>query len=263
MKNSIGMIVVAVLVSAGLVGGATLLRAHAAPQSSGPVVITTPPPTLPTTDWEKDFVSVGPGGTGSTSPYAPPPGISPTDALGREIFSGFASSYTGGAFNAKKAAAAAADIAAHQVAATPPTKVYTLANVVLQKPAVGRDYENALKATMLQANAVREYELSTFSRAVHNNDTADLARLRADAAVYSALAEALIKVPVPQSLAEEHVAAVNAIAEIAAADDALGNWTGDPLDALRLVNSFVAAEGSVTDTLQTLYASVATLEKRT
>jgi hypothetical protein len=270
MKHrSLGTIVVAGLIALALIGTAfAATHTSSKPKSvSGIVVATTeaPPPQdlnnngIP--DWQESLAATA-GAASSSDAYVAPSSLPPTEALAREIFASYVSAKNGTAFDIGKATAGIADAVAAQPIDVPPAKTYRIADLSIHTDVPIAAYRGALATAMHDASRVSEYELTTFARLAHQATPDDIATLKKDASIYSAIADRLAALQVPTALVTDHLGIVNDVSALAAATKGLALWTGDPLNALAAVNAFSAAEDGVTADLAALTARINVLEKK-
>lgn len=269
MQNrSIGTIVVAGVIALGAITTA-YFAAQAEPKQKqvATIVVETQKPLPPQDvnnndipDWQ-EVLSAG-AGTSSNAAYVAPATLPTTEALARELFAGYASAKQDGALDMDQVNAAIEEAVTRGTNIASAPKAYTLAMLQVHADVPVTAYESALMLALKDADQVIEYELATFARAVKGSAT-DLARLKAAANVYTAIAEKLATLQVPTALATDHLVAVNSLSLLSSATRDLSRWTGDPLDALVLVNNFVAADDAFATNLTTLFVSVRTLEKQT
>lgn len=201
---------------------------------------------------------VAPGSTAYTAPR----GLPATEALARELFTSYADAKKDGTFSTQEVNVAFADILARRLQESEPARAYTLADLSFAPEISVSEYERALSATLRKTTAVREYELNVFARAVTDANSLELEKLTASALVYEAVRDELLALAVPEKVAEEHLATINSLSELARSAMSLGAWGGDPFDALALVNTFSDAENGFSDELNSLYALVRAIKEQ-
>jgi hypothetical protein len=267
-KRSLGMIVVAGVIALGAITTAYVAaRAEPKQQPTATITVETQKP-LPAQDingngipdWQEAF-NAGVSSASSTASYVAPASLPTTEALARELFASYADAKQGGTLDMDKINAAIEEAVTRQTDIASAPKAYTLAQLSVHADVPVVAYEGALMLALKDAEKVTEYELSTFERVIKGSKT-DLARLKAAADVYAAIAEKLAVLQVPTALATNHLGALNSLSALSSATRDLSHWTGDPLDALVLVNNFVAADNAFAADLTNLFVSVRTLEKK-
>lgn len=260
MQNrSLGMLVVAGAVALIVIATAFVVsRPHTAAIKSVGTIAVAPGSTE---SWQDTLANALPKPAGDT-PYVAPAGLSSTESLAREIFADYAAARQGGTLDASKANALIAQTVAHNGNITSVPKTYTMGQMAVTDGLAVGVYAGALTLALKDASRVSEYELTTFSRVIKGSTTGDIERLMAASQVYSAIADKLAAMPVPPTLATNHLAAVNALSALASASKDLARWNGDPLDALSLVNNFVKADDTFSGNLMALYTEVRALQKK-
>ncbi len=195
--------------------------------------------------------------------YEAPRGLAPTDALAREIFIGYANAKQDGEFSEEEISVAFADILARKIQeGTEVKKVYTLSDILIDPQLSIEEYERAFSSIIRKTTAVREYELNVFSRAVTDGQSSELTKLITSALIYETVRDELLTLNVPERVAREHLEAINTLSGLASATTNLSAWSGDPFDALALVNSFSNAEDDFSDGLLGLYSLVRAIEQQ-
>lgn len=194
--------------------------------------------------------------------YIAPRGLAPTEALARELFANYANIRSGGGISQSELDSELGDILSRRLLEQAEAKTYTLTALKIEGDVSVVAYEGSLATILNGANAVREYELNVFARAVGNTNTIELLKLKTAALVYEDIVKKLVVLEVPTDIANEHLAVINDVSALAAATTALGDWGGDPLDALVLVNNFSSAETNVEESLGRLYTFLRALKKQ-
>lgn len=217
-------------------------------------------------DTDGDGVSDGEDGVvgegEASEAYSAPRALPTTDALARELFSTYAGARSDGVVDEAELQSALYDLAVSQAASSlPAAKTFSLNDLSFKETVNPVTYEASVNAALRKAQAVREYELSVFSRAVADNATAELKKLKATALIYAAIRDDLVALSAPVAVAEEHRALVNSLAAVTQATEGLSLWSGDPLDALLLVNAFSEAEKSLVSSMGDLFLLTRTLKK--
>lgn len=196
------------------------------------------------------------GSTPAALTYSAPKALSPTEALSRELFVGYASAIQDGSLGSGEANAAALGALSTNVSSLTAAKEYTIADLKVASDIPVDVYEPALNRALKKTLAVREYELTTFARAVADEDFSALEPLVAATTVYAEVTNDLVNMNVPSSVAVQHLAFVNNFSALAHATALLTTWNGDPLDGLNLVNNFAKAEKDFGNAVSLLYAII-------
>jgi len=113
-------------------------------------------------------------------------------------------------------------------------------------------YAQLVVLILRQSSNVREYELVSFSRAIRQQNYSGTPELKEAAAIYARIRNALIAVEVPTSVATEHLAVVNSLGSLANIVNAMSKWNGDPITGLTYLDSFIAAENSLAQSVNSL-----------
>lgn len=97
-------------------------------------------------------------------------------------------------------------------------------------------------------------ELTYFSDAVEKNDSTALAHVQEIGAAYAKIAQAAVKVPVPEEAAAAHLAVVNAMAQLGSTITDLGSVTNDPIRAMLGLQQYPDDAAQLATALQTMNA---------
>lgn len=123
-------------------------------------------------------------------------------------------------------------------------------------------YTEVLYEMLRESTAVREYEMSLFRRTVIQKNFYGTPELKTAAIKYREIEAGLLAMPVPPSVANEHLAVINAIGTLANVIDAMANWGGDPFAGLAYTHTFTATESRVQTSLANLFEKIASLLKK-
>lgn len=196
------------------------------------------------------------------SSYVAPRGLPTTEALAREVFSRYAELKNDGSLTVSETNEALAELVQSRLGeARVNAPVHVRSELTVESDVSLDAYESSLIAALNEASRVREYELNVFARAVSENKNTELAKLRTTAIIYQSIRERLLTLEVPTRVADDHLALVNALAAIETSTMELGRWTGDPLDALVLVNNFSESETSMRTSMSDLFTRLSILKK--
>ncbi|MEK7613322.1 MAG: thrombospondin type 3 repeat-containing protein [Patescibacteria group bacterium] len=195
------------------------------------------------------------------APYVAPRGLPTTEALARELLSTYAELKAGGNLNAEETNTALLSLLERrlQEPTLPPT--FTRSQLTIENDVSLDAYQGALTNAFNEASRVREYELNVFARAISENRSAELAKLKTTAVIYESIRDTLLAIEVPERVADDHLAVVNSLSSIETAVAGLASWGGDPLDALALVNTFSESETTLRLTLTDLFTRLTILKK--
>ncbi len=125
-------------------------------------------------------------------------------------------------------------------------------------------YQQLFVLIMDQSTRVPEYEVDAFARVVTNGtDATSTAELQGDADLYKRIAAALLVMQVPTALAPEHLEVVKSVGALAHAVEEMGDWNGDPIQALVDVDTFNKSAAYVKSSVSDLASAVASAQKKT
>lgn len=194
--------------------------------------------------------------------YEAPRGLPTTEALARELFSRYATLKAEGNLTAEETNEVLADLVKSRVGSVAlDAPIYTKSQISIENDVTLDAYQSSVVSALGEATRVREYELNVFARAVSENRTRELAKLKTTALIYESIGDTLLTLEVPVAVADEHVEVLNSLALVQSSVHKLSLWGGDPLDALTLVNSFSEAEESFQFAMNNLFTRISILKK--
>jgi len=195
--------------------------------------------------------------------YSAPRALPPTDALARELFVAYAAAkQNDGTIDSAEIRSAVNDLIANNAPETDsPPQPYALADVNIEDDVPAKAYAGGVEQALRASRQVREYELSVFARVVETKSHEEAAKLSATANIYRGIADALMALDTPSSVAPEHVALANSLVALAYEIDRLAGWVsgGDPYVALLLLGSYGRAEEAMSDDMNDLFSLVGAL----
>lgn len=118
--------------------------------------------------------------------------------------------------------------------------------------------ENIFRAHDVPADSSRPAEL--MQKFLQDNDTSAQKRLVVSSAAYSAIAADLLLVPVPQSLAAQHLALVQSFDTLARSTKAVTNYENDPLAVLGSLSLYEPTAKSMVRSLQEIAQAIIAYE---
>lgn len=186
--------------------------------------------------------------------YEAPSSLPSTEALARELFVGYAENKRKlGALTSEDTDSVVTKALQDKADEFVVENTYTINDLTLAQSDVGV-YQVKLTDVLGESTSVREYELTVFARALNTAGSSEaLEKLKATSLVYESIRDKLLEMPVPEDVAREHVALVNAVSRLSESVRRLSLWNGDPLDALALVDQFVGAEDRIAETVDALF----------
>lgn len=189
----------------------------------------------PFADWQK---VLGESATGYSNAAEGADGaFSTTDAVGRQLFSGFLGLQQEGLLNDP----ASQDMILRQIIATTEAsgtgKRYTGNDLSLveETPQTLKTYLHALGGALQKTFMIQESELATFARAVESKNPSDLKQLDAPIGIYTDIVKELRSMPTPKSAASIHVSLLNNFSDLIAVLATMEKLYDDPLGALASV----------------------------
>jgi hypothetical protein len=253
-----GIIVVASAFVLVLIGGAV----YAAYQSSHPSTVTTTSTVSDTTagDWQGALALIATT-TNANGEYIAPKELSPTEALSRELFVKYAQLKQSGASTAEQSKAIDSIVAQNAVVVKP-TTVYTLGSIHTSTTLKVTDYDIAVTSILRRSTAIKEYELTTFSKTIGAVDTNGTPTLIQASTVYRSIEADLAKMSVPKTLANEHLALLQSVSSLADTTKLMGTWSGDPVTALVYIDAFTRADHATQVAVAAVYSKMVTLAKK-
>ncbi|MEK7530683.1 MAG: hypothetical protein AAB573_02350 [Patescibacteria group bacterium] len=188
--------------------------------------------------------------------YRAPAGLSPTEAMARELFAEYNSKKVDGTYSARDQQQTVENLIERHVEPIRASKIYGVSDIKLKSGTTDDTYAGALITTLRESEKVEVYELVHFAHAVGAKDFNGTPELVADAALYRSIVIQLGTIEVPPHVATEHIALMQAISNLADATQYLGTWTGDPLMALSYVDYFTATEKKMNTVFQNLLSEL-------
>lgn len=180
-------------------------------------------------------------------------GISPTSKIALELASRYEDVFGNETISPGERSQALTDLIQKNIAKPDIASAVTLKDLTVQNDAALDVYAELTLLILRQSSNVREYELVSFSRAMRQKNYSGIPELKEASVIYTRIQNALVIVPVPPTLAREHLAVVNSIGSLANIVNAMGRWNGDPLVGLTYLDSFISAENAVAASVETLF----------
>jgi len=172
---------------------------------------------------------------------------SPTDAYASTILGSYVESKKQGAYDEETFSRLIAQVTDAQFSKRPNATTYT-ANDITTRPATEsarNAYFTKLRESLEPLTSIPEYEFTTFTYAVEQQDQESFALLQKDADVYSEVIEALKKLPAPEDAAQQHIALINAFSRLSETLTAMSKVSSDPIEILVATRNFFEAEDAV------------------
>ena len=182
--------------------------------------------------------------------------LSKTDRLARQIFGTYIQAKQQDTFDDTAFDFVIAQATNAQFAETVSAAQYVRADVstVPATPESIRAYAQAFGEALGAIVAIREYELTTYGRAIEADDPAEFEKLMAASAVYRSIVETLMELSVPDNAVETHLAFTNAFVRFAAVLETMTSTPDDPILAFTATRNFIESE----DAIRAAYAKIDT-----
>ncbi len=209
------------------------------------IVAPAPAPTVSEGDWKGALLAIVPAQNSTSSPYRAPKELSPTQAFGREMFAGYIEAKSDGKLTAAEQDKLIQGILERNVKPVSPSANYTLGSLRTSDTASIEQYTVTLLTTLRESEKVQEYEITTFSRTVGQNNFNGTPELQAAGSLYKEIENSLAKMQVPTTLAAEHLELLRGVSFLAESTRLMGTWSGDPILALAYLDAFNRAERQV------------------
>ncbi len=247
-RNGWGIVYVAVLFALVAIGTAYLTYRSEQGQGAGAVAAET----KSFAGWQS-VSSVAP----TTSPSETP---ALSDTLAQDAYAGYLNLSQQGAVTAAEQNQMLAAVVKKDV---PPQNVVpqlSLANLNIVATTSADNYIGLVAVILNQSTQIKEDESYVFSNAVQNQVTTGTPALIADADLYLRIAGALLVMEVPPQVANQHLELVKSVAALSNAIRNMGQWQGDPIEALAEVDTYNKAKAYVENSASVLSAAVANLK---
>lgn len=259
-----GIILIACFVAIAIIGGALYL---AQPKTTTAVAEGTlsagPADTTAERegDWRRALETIASTTAKKIGDYRAPKELPKTQGVSQELVATYLSLKSENKLGTKEAADSIQQLISRNVTSIEPKDTYTTqslrtANVTLD------DYAGSLGDAMQRSSMVKEYELITFARTIGLEITTGTPELRVASSIYRSIEKDLLAAPVPPALAPAHLELIKSVAYLAQTTELMAGWTGDPIDGLAYVDSFVKAEKRSRTALNALFAAMIEFGKK-
>ncbi len=182
------------------------------------------------------------GQTGTTTP------LTRTDQLTRQIFGTYIQAKQQGTFDEDAFNFVIAEAANAQFQVGDTVQTYARADITTREDVSAQSiarYQADLQQAMLPITDVTEYELTTYGRAIEQNDAAEFAKLRAASATYRTIADNLLRMEVPADAALVHRDVINSFVRFASVLEDMAETPDDPLLAFVATRQFIEQEDMI------------------
>ena len=154
------------------------------------------------------------------------------------------------------------EIITREVQPVASTQAYTLTSLKTSQSVDLGTYADALTEALAKSTAVKEYELTTFARTVGSKRTTGTPALAEDATIYRGIERDLLAMQVPQQLAQEHLAVLQTVANLAQLNELMAKWSGDPIVGMSYLDAFFKADSKAMLVVNTLYTRLVALAQK-
>lgn len=214
-------------------------------------------------DWRAAVSSLAPQSEGPDGEYRAPKELGATDAIFRELMASYFESTTDGNLTVEERDAAVAEVLQRNIQAVVAPTMYTLADVSVDPSGSIQTYAGQFTEALARSTQIKEYELTSFARTVGQGNARGTVSLQDAAAIYKGIEKELASMSVPGAVAQEHLAVLKSITQIAYVTSLLGSWSGEPTQALSFIDAFVRAERDVQLTLYNAYRKMSSVVEHT
>jgi hypothetical protein len=248
-RGSWGIVYVAIVFAVVAVGIATATYYFEKNQKSAAIVAAG----KNLSDWHGISDTISTTTTGGEAPSS--------EAVSQDLLDQYAELANQGTFTAEERDQMLSELVQKDVSVPAIVPNITLKDLNVQESASLDSYVQLLAVIIAQGGRVKEYELNVFARTVGNEVKTGTPELATDAALYEEIAAALLLMDTPPAVAPQHLEVVKSVGALAKATALLATWNGDPIEGLTYVDAFNKAEAYVTNSVNELFATVATLKK--
>lgn len=206
---------------------------------------------------------IGSGTSANGKDVGVSPGTSSTtisSTMAQDLYSGYLNLTQQGTFTAQQQTQMLSSIVSKDVPpenVVPQLSVSNL-NVVPNTPI--QNYISLVALILNQSTQIKQDDSYVFSNTVQDQITTGTPTLIQDANVYQRIAAALLVMPVPPSVENEHLELVKSIGGLSNSVRNMGTWSGDPIEALTEVDTYNKVKAYVENSSNALLAAVQKIE---
>ncbi len=183
-----------------------------------------------------------------------------TDNTVRRIFSAYMHAKQSDTYNPASFAQVISKVTGDAFAKSNITNKYSLNDIRVTVEPTKKNvmtYRTTSDKAMTPIIQIKEYELTTYARAVENKDKAEFAKLTEAATAYRTAANNLLVVPVPNDIIDTHLRMVNAYVSFADTLEDMGDTLidndSDPVLSFVQIRDFLEREQEIVDVFDTLH----------
>jgi hypothetical protein len=240
-RNSWGIVYVAATFAVIIVGGALAVRwfegGHAAPATTA---------------------GNPASGQMTAATSEPAPGLSQT--LSQDLYTGYANLAQQGTPTAAQQQQLVASVVAKDIQPQNVVPNLTVGQLNIVATTSMQNYISLVAIALNESSQIKQDESYVFANTVENNATTGTPVLVADAQLYQRIAAALLVMPVPPAVASQHLELVKSVAALGNVVRNMGEWKGDPAEALSDVDTFNKARNYAENSANALTVAVQKLE---
>jgi hypothetical protein len=202
-------------------------------------------------DWQST-----PGAASASSPGT----TALSDTLSEDAYSGYLNLAQQGTFTAAEQNQMLAGVVKKDIQPQNVVPELSLAQLNLVATTSLQNYISLVAVILNQSTQIKQEESYVFGNTVQKQVTSGTPTLMTDASIYLRIAEALLVMEVPPSVAGQHLELVKSVGGLSNAVKNMGEWSGDPIQALQEVDTYNKAKAYVENSANTLMAAVQKLE---
>ena len=260
-QNSWRIIAASVFVALLFVGVAAV-SAQSTQTDKTASVVAVEAPAEDSGEWREALTALSPQTVTETGEYRAPRELPASEAISRELLTSYLTLKSDGKLTQAEQQAAIQQIIGRNITPVTAPERYSMNTIVVSETTTLEVYAGAVTRILSRSAEIKEYELTSFARAVGEGTSAGVPNLARAATTYRGMETALATLPVPPTVASEHLAVLESIASIAYVTDLMARWNGDPLVALSFVDAFAASERDVQLSLNGLYRTIRSVAER-
>jgi hypothetical protein len=213
-------------------------------------------------DWQNALGLLTPKTATSSKDYRAPAELGTTDSISEELVAAYVTLRSENKLGTPAVDAELNEIIRRNVKVIEPKDTYTLASLKTAPATTLEQYGDTIGTIIEKSTSIKEYELAVFAHALRIENHSGTPSLRASASIYRSIERDLVAAPVPTGMEDAHLQMVKSIAFLAQSVELMGDWSGDPIDALAYIDAFVRADRGTKVAFDTLFATVIKVGKK-
>jgi len=171
----------------------------------------------------------------------------PTDIYASTILGTYVQSKQRDSYDEESFSYLLAQVADQQFDKRPEATTYTASDIQTRETTseARLAYFTDLREALAPLTDIPEYEFTTFTYAVEQQDEESFVRLQQNADVYAGVIKSLRSLSVPEDAVRQHLAIINAFSRFSATLNAMSAVSSDPIEILVATRDFFEAEDAV------------------